>query len=65
MTSKKIFSGIIMNQQLSNAGLLDDFYRAANKKDRNTMIAILVSVELEQTEAEDAADTILNNPAFS
>jgi len=54
-----------MNQQLSNAGLLDDFYRAANKKDRNTMIAILVSVELEQTEAEDAADTILNNPAFS
>jgi len=54
-----------MNQQLSNAGLLDDFYRAANKKDRNTMIDILMSIELERPEAEQAADIILQNPAFS
>lgn len=54
-----------MNQRLSNAGLLDDFYRAANKKDRTTMVAILESVELEGAEAEEAADIILKNPAFT
>lgn len=54
-----------MNQRLSSAGLLDAFYKAANKKDKNTMIDLLMSIEFERSEAEEAADIILNNPAFS
>jgi len=65
MASEKNFSGIIMNQRLSSAGLLDAFYKAANKKDKNTMIDLLMSIEFERSEAEEAADIILNNPAFS
>lgn len=65
MANEKNFSGIVINQRLSSAGLLDDFYRAANKKDRDTMVALLISIELEASQAEEAADIILNNRAFS
>lgn len=53
-----------VNNRLYDAGLLDDFYKAATKKDRNEMIALLMSVELDKSQAEETTDTILNNPAF-
>ncbi|MDX5151114.1 MAG: hypothetical protein R3188_01440 [Acidiferrobacterales bacterium] len=65
MTSEKKYSGIKVNERLYDAGLLDDFFKAANKKDRNEMIALLMSVELERSQAEETADTILKNRAFS
>jgi hypothetical protein len=65
MASEKNISGIAMNERLNDAGLLDDFYKAANKKDRNKMIALLMSVGLERSQAEETSDTILNNPAFN
>ena len=65
MASEKNFSGIVINQRLNTAGLLDDFYKAANRKDRSTMVALLISIELEVSKAEEAADIILNDRAFS
>lgn len=65
MTSEKNYSGMSVNERLYDAGLLDDFFKAANKKDRNEMVALLVSIELERSQAEKAADTVLNNQAFS
>jgi hypothetical protein len=64
MATEKNISGIAMNERLNDAGLLDDFYQAANKKDRNTMIDLLVSIEIERSQAEETADAILNNRAF-
>jgi len=65
MASESKLSGIAVNARLNDAGLLDDFYRAANKKDRGEMIALLISIELDQSQAEETIDTILGNPAFN
>lgn len=64
MTSKKKYSGMTVNERLYEAGLLDNFFNIANKKDRNEMVALLMSVELDRAEAEKTADTILKSPAF-
>ena len=63
MTSNK-YSGMTVNERLYAAGLLDNFFNIANRKDRNEMVALLMSVELDRSEAEKTADTILNSPAF-
>jgi hypothetical protein len=65
MASEKNYSGITVNERLYDAGLLDDFFKAANKKDRNKMIALLMLIELERSQAEETTDTILKNKAFS
>ena len=65
MTSEKNFSVNTMNARLNEAGLLEDFYGAANKKDRDGMVALLMSVEIEKSQAEETSDAILNNPAFN
>ena len=65
MTSEKNYSDMTVNERLYEAGLLDDFYKAANRKDKNEMMAILMSVELDSARAEETAGTILNNMAFS
>lgn len=54
-----------MNERLYDAGLLDDFFKAANKKDRDEMIALLMTIELERSQAEETTDTILKNQALS
>lgn len=64
MASEKKYSGMTVNERLYEAGLLDDFYRAANRKDKNEMVTLLMSVELERPQAEETTDTILKNPAF-
>lgn len=65
MTNEKNYSGIAVNERLYEAGLLDEFFKAANKKDRDQMIAILMSIELEKSQAEETADATLKNWAFS
>lgn len=62
MSNEKNHSDKTVNERLYDARLLDDFYRAANKKDRNEMNAILMSVELDRSRAEETADTILKVP---
>jgi len=60
-------SDMKVNNLLYEADLLDDFFRAANKnkKDREEMIGILMSVDLERPEAEKTVDKIMANHAFS
>jgi hypothetical protein len=65
MTSDNNNSGMTVNERLYAADLLDAFYRAANKRDRYEMIALLMSVDFEKTQAEQTADDIINNPAFT
>jgi hypothetical protein len=65
MTSDNNNSGMTVNERLYAAGLLDAFYRAANKRDKDEMISLLMSVDLEKPQAEEAADSIINNPAFT
>lgn len=65
MASEKNFSGIAVNERLYDAGLLEEFFNAANKKDRYGMISVLMLIELERSEAEKTADTILKSHAFS
>jgi len=54
-----------MNGRLYDAGLLDAFFVAANKKDRDEMIALLMLIELERSQAEKTVDTILNTQESS
>jgi len=65
MTNEKNYSGIAVNERLYEAGLLDDFFKAANKKDRDKMIALLRVIELDKSQAEEFADATLKNWAFS
>lgn len=65
MASEKNDSGMTVNERLYAAGLLDAFYRAANKRDKGEMIALLMSVDFERPQAEEAAESIINNPAFT
>jgi|GEM_PF-3251130 hypothetical protein len=53
-----------LNAQLYDAGLLDDFYKAASRKDRTEMISLLISIEINMAEAEKTADAVLESPAF-
>jgi len=53
-----------VNERLYHAGLLDQFDKAALKKDRNEMIDLLMTVELVKSQAEETANAILENPAF-
>ena len=54
-----------MNERLYSAGLLDEFFIAANKKDRNGLITVLMLIEFERPEAEKTADAILESHTFS
>lgn len=65
MANEKNYSGITLNERLYDAGLLDDFFKAATRKDRDEMVALLMSIELEKPEAEKTADAVLKNRAFS
>lgn len=59
-SNDKEVSGIMVNQRLNEAGLLTVFFDAANKKNRDEMVSILVSIEFELSEAEKFSDDILN-----
>lgn len=65
MNNKQNLSGIVVNERLYDAGLLDEFFKAANRKDRDGMVALLVSIELDRSHAEEFADATLKNWAFS
>lgn len=65
MTGEKNDSVMAVNKRLYDVGLLDKFYRAATMKDRDKMIVLLMSVELDRTRAEATADNLLKDQAFS
>jgi hypothetical protein len=60
--NKTRYGGMTVNERLSTAGLLEKFDRAARKRDRDSMIALLSEVELAD-HAPSITDTILANAA--
>lgn len=56
------YAGMTVNQRLFAAGLLDAFDHAARRRDRDEMIRLLASVELEGPDGVDIVDAILANP---
>lgn len=58
------YSGMTVNERLFADGLIDQFDEAAKQRDRDTMLRLLVSVEMTSDQAKQTVDTILNNPAL-
>ena len=56
------YAGMTVNERLFAAGLLDAFDAAAKRRDRDEMIRLLASVELEGPDGPAIVDTILANP---
>jgi hypothetical protein len=51
-----------VNERLFNAGTIEQIDLAVRRGDRETMIALLVAVEIEPTQAEKITDTTLAHP---
>lgn len=56
-------SGKTLNERLVEAELIDDFGNAVKKRDSEKIVDILLKVNIEQSEAEQTAKTILENPS--
>jgi hypothetical protein len=56
-------SGMTVNERLFSCGLLEQWDKAAHKRERIEMIAILRQVALSEEQAAWTTDTILKNPA--
>lgn len=52
-----------VNERLFVSGLMDEFDAAARRRERDTMISILVKVALTQKGAAQTAHTILADPS--
>ena len=53
-----------VNERLYEAKLMSEFDDAANKRDVNKMIAILIKTDLTETQAQETTNTIINNPSM-
>ena len=64
MEQKQIesYAGMTVNERLFHSKLMDDFDAAARRRDREKMNAILVKVDLNETEAAWIVDTMLAEP---
>ncbi len=62
-SSRSDYAGMTVNERLFVSGLTREFDIAARVRDRDTMIVILMKVELTQTGAAQTTDTILANPS--
>jgi hypothetical protein len=56
------YGGMTINERLFEAGLLEQFYRAAKSRNRETMIEILTKVSLLPEDAVWTADKMLKKP---
>jgi hypothetical protein len=61
MNEKPEYSGMTVNERLSEAGLLPEWDAAARSRNRERMIDLLGKVDL-ANQAEWIADTILSKP---
>ena len=60
---RESYSGMTVNERLLVAGTIEQFDTAARHRDRPAMIALLLGVELDEQQAADTTDTVLNSPA--
>lgn len=59
---KSSYAAMTVNERLVMAGLIDEWDRAVNARNRNEMIAVLKRVDVEG--ADMTADKVLANRAF-
>lgn len=52
-----------VNERLFEAGLLDDFDVASKNREQKAMIDILLRVELNESQAKETSDAIIDNPS--
>jgi hypothetical protein len=57
------YAGMTVNERLFAAGTLEQFDKAARTADRDTMLRLLVQVDIAEADARKTVDTILLNPA--
>ena len=57
------YSGMTVNERLFAAGKLDAYDDAAQQRDLDAMIAILVTVQMTPQQARETSETVLANPA--
>lgn len=62
MDSRIDYSGMTTNERIFVAGRLADFDAAAHDRDRDKMIALLVSVGFPDAEAERITNTLMAQP---
>ena len=53
-----------VNERLYEAKLLTEFDDAANKRDKQRMIEILIKTDLTETQAQETTTAIINNPSM-
>ena len=53
-----------VNERLYEAKLMSEFDDAANKRDVNKMIAILIKTDLTETQAQETTNAIIDNPSM-
>ena len=57
------YSGMTVNERLVAAGSLDAYDVAARNRDLDSMVAILVNVQLTPIQARETSETVLADPA--
>jgi len=57
------YAAMTVNERLLAAGLLEAFDIAARRRDRASMIALLVQVDLAPGQSAETTDAILSNPS--
>lgn len=62
-TAGRDYSAMTVNERLFTAGLLDEWYAAVRRRDRASMISMLMRVGLPETDAAWSVDTVLANPS--
>jgi hypothetical protein len=62
MTHDRDYSGMTANERFFASGLVGEFDAAARRRDRETMISILVRVGFPEKDAASSLDTMLANP---
>ena len=57
------YSGMTVNERLVTAGMLDAYDIAARNRDLDSMVAILVNVQLTAAQAREMSETVIADPA--
>lgn len=63
MTHDRDYNGMTVNERFFSSGLVREFDAAARRRDRETMISILVRVAFPEKDAASSVDTMLANSA--
>ncbi len=58
------YDAMTVNERLFEARLLDKFDQAVRERNKASMVSLLLRVDFNRDQAENAADSILENPKF-